>query len=39
VLALAILSAILVVASGLIAIVSGRQAMRGDVVAAVKEDW
>jgi putative ABC transport system permease protein len=37
--ALASLSAILILASALIAVVSGRQAMRGDVVAAVKEDW
>jgi putative ABC transport system permease protein len=33
------LSAILVAASALIAVISGRQAMSGDVVRAVKEDW
>ena len=37
--ALGLLSAILILAGAVIAIVSGRQAMRGDVVAAVKEDW
>jgi putative ABC transport system permease protein len=37
--ALALLSAILICASSGIAVLSGRQAMRGDVVAAVKEDW
>jgi putative ABC transport system permease protein len=36
---LAVLSAILIGAGAVIAILSGRQAMRGDVVAAVKEDW
>jgi putative ABC transport system permease protein len=33
------LSAILVAASASIAVISGRQAMSGDVVRAVKEDW
>jgi putative ABC transport system permease protein len=36
---LASLSAALVAAAALIAVVSGRQAMSGDVVRAVKEDW
>jgi putative ABC transport system permease protein len=36
---LAALSGILVAASALIAVSSGRQAMSGDVVRAVKEDW
>ena len=36
---LAVLSAVLVGAGAAIAVFSGRQAMRGDVVAAVKEDW
>ena len=33
------LSLVLIAAAALIAIASGRQAMRGDAVAAVKEDW
>jgi putative ABC transport system permease protein len=33
------LSVALVASSALIAVLSGRQAMRGDVVRAVKEDW
>ncbi|HEY5806366.1 MAG TPA: ABC transporter permease, partial [Povalibacter sp.] len=37
--ALTVLSLILIAAAALIAVISGRQAMRGDVVAAVKEDW
>ncbi|MFL6619229.1 MAG: FtsX-like permease family protein, partial [Povalibacter sp.] len=37
--ALALLSSVLIAASAIIAMISGRQAMRGDVVAAVKEDW
>lgn len=37
--ALACLSAVVVGATALIALVSGRRAMSGDVVAAVKEDW
>ncbi len=37
--ALAVLSAVVAGASALIAILSGRRAMSGDVVAAVKEDW
>lgn len=37
--ALAILSAVVVGSASLIAILSGRRAMSGDVVAAVKEDW
>jgi putative ABC transport system permease protein len=36
---LAVLSVVLVAASALIAVSSGRQAMSGDVVRAVKEDW
>ena len=36
---LTFLSAALIAASALIAMLSGRQAMRGDVIAAVKEDW
>jgi putative ABC transport system permease protein len=32
-------SAALIAAAALIAVVSGRSAMRGDVIAAVKEDW
>jgi hypothetical protein len=34
-----VLSAALIAAAALIAVVSGRSAMRGDVIAAVKEDW
>ena len=37
--ALVWLSAALIAAAALIAVVSGRSAMRGDVIAAVKEDW
>lgn len=37
--ALAWLSAALMAAGALIAVISGRSAMRGDVIAAVKEDW
>jgi putative ABC transport system permease protein len=37
--ALALLSALLAGMSALIAVISGRRAMSGDVVAAVKEDW
>jgi len=37
--ALAVLSVLVVGSSAAIAIVSGRNAMSGDVVAAVKEDW
>lgn len=37
--ALAALSAALIAAAALIAVISGRSAMRGDVIAAVKEDW
>lgn len=33
------LSVALVLAAALIAVMSGRQAMRGDAIAAVKEDW
>ncbi len=33
------LSAALIAAAAVIAVVSGRQAMRGEAVAAVKEDW
>ncbi|MBB6094521.1 putative ABC transport system permease protein [Povalibacter uvarum] len=36
---LGILSSALIAAGAVIAVVSGRQAMRGDVIAAVKEDW
>ncbi|HEY6643825.1 FtsX-like permease family protein [Povalibacter sp.] len=36
---LAVLSAALIAAAALIAVGSGRQAMRGDAIAAVKEDW
>lgn len=36
---LAVLSAALIAAAALIAVVSGRQSMKGDVIAAVKEDW
>jgi putative ABC transport system permease protein len=36
---LVVLSAALIAAAALIAVVSGRSAMRGDVIAAVKEDW
>ena len=36
---LAGLSAALIAAAAVIAVASGRQAMRGDAVAAVKEDW
>jgi putative ABC transport system permease protein len=32
-------SAALIAAAAAIAVVSGRQAMRGEAVAAVKEDW
>ena len=37
--ALSILSGTLIGAAALIAVVSGRQAMRGEAIAAVKEDW
>jgi putative ABC transport system permease protein len=37
--ALGVLSALLIVAAAVTAAVSGRQAMTGDVVRAVKEDW
>lgn len=37
--ALIALSLTLIASAALIAVVSGRQAMRGDVIAAVKEDW
>jgi putative ABC transport system permease protein len=33
------LSAALIAAAALIAVVSGRQAMGGEVVRAVREDW
>ena len=38
-LSLLVLSAVLVAAAAVIAVISGRQAMSGDVVRAVKEDW
>jgi putative ABC transport system permease protein len=38
-LSLLALSALLITAAAVIAVVSGRQAMSGDVVRAVKEDW
>lgn len=37
--ALLALSSLLIAASAVIAVISGRQAMSGDVVRAVKEDW
>jgi putative ABC transport system permease protein len=36
---LGMLSSALIAAGAVIAVVSGRQAMKGDVIAAVKEDW